>query len=54
MSPGPGTYISPQMNLIKPDVGIKTPFKNPFGTAQPRFDYEKEHLAEQVRQLKVT
>jgi hypothetical protein len=44
MSPGPGTYISAEMLLIKPAVG-----KSPFGNHSPRFEHQKEPLAEQVR-----
>lgn len=52
LSPGPGTYISQQMKLVKPDASVKLA-QSPFGTAQPRFEYDKEQLAEQVRQMKV-
>lgn len=50
MSPGPGTYISAEMKLHKVDASS---VKSPFGLLSPRFEYEKESLAEQVRQMKL-
>lgn len=50
-NPGPGTYLNPQMQLGKIDAQTR-PQLSPFGTAQPRFEADRQSLAEQVRQLK--
>lgn len=50
-NPGPGTYLNPQMQLGKADATVRLN-QSPFGTAQPRFEADRQSLAEQVRQLK--
>lgn len=40
------------MDLLKKDAGVKFS-QSPFGVIMPRFDYEKEQLAEQIREIKI-
>jgi len=54
MSPGPGSYL--QQTQVSPKQFQFTHHqrysKNPFGGVQPRFNYEKEFVAERLREEK--